>query len=182
MRALFTIVASMTLTACATTTPAPMTSVAPTGTASTVERTNDAEQPVPDIWRFTAQRVGGGSVNGETFAGKKVAVWLWAPWCGPCNRLAPTVAGVSLEYPAITFLGVPGQDSDEAHEVFVEEYDLDHIVHAIDERRQLWGHFGSNTQEAWLFVDEDGSVGRRTRYGEMQPDLLRSYLDELVAA
>lgn len=29
---------------------------------------------------FTAPEARGGTVNGQDFVGKDVAVWLWAPW------------------------------------------------------------------------------------------------------
>jgi len=89
---------------------------------------------------------------------------------------------VSRDYPDIRFLGVAGLDQTDAYEAFVDEYGLEHIPHAIDPDRSLFGHFGSATQDAWSFVLADGTVQAQTRYGEMSDAALRSYLDALEAA
>jgi hypothetical protein len=36
--------------------------------------------PVPEVLRFSAPRLGGGTVEGEDFSGQDVALWFWAPW------------------------------------------------------------------------------------------------------
>lgn len=89
---------------------------------------------------------------------------------------------MSRDYPTIRFLGVAGLDTIPSYEAFVDEHALEHVPHAIDEDRSLFGHFGSSTQDAWFFVLEDGTVQARTRYGEMSEEVLRSYLDALEAA
>ena len=40
----------------------------------------DQEPPIPEILRFTAPGLGGGTIDGESFAGSNVALWFWAPW------------------------------------------------------------------------------------------------------
>lgn len=171
---------ALALSACAATPQA----TTPTASPSAKDSASPTASPgsaaeVPEILRFEAARLGGGKIDGSIFVGKKLAVWLWAPWCGPCRRLAPEVVKAAKAYPNISFLGVPGQDSTEAHQAFVDEFGLGDIPQAIDERRALWGHFGSATQEAWLFIDDNGEVNDRTRYGEMSPELLSEYLKEL---
>lgn len=89
---------------------------------------------------------------------------------------------MSRDYPTISFLGVAGLDNDDAHARFVDDYDLGHFPHAIDDDRSLFAHFGSTTQDAWFFILEDGTVQNETRYGDMTDELLRTYLDELERA
>jgi hypothetical protein len=37
--------------------------------------------PAPaEVLRFTAPRLGGGTIGGAEFAGRDVAFWFWAPW------------------------------------------------------------------------------------------------------
>lgn len=35
---------------------------------------------VPEVLRFSAPRLGGGTVEGKDFSGEDVALWFWAPW------------------------------------------------------------------------------------------------------
>ena len=50
---------------------------APVATTPTVDRSIPAASAV---LRFTAPRLGGGTIEGEDFAGRDVAFWFWAPW------------------------------------------------------------------------------------------------------
>jgi hypothetical protein len=44
-------------------------------------RAADASTPAANtVLRFTAPRLGGGTIEGEDFAGRDVAFWFWAPW------------------------------------------------------------------------------------------------------
>ena len=36
--------------------------------------------PVPEVLDFTAQRLGGGTIEGALYAGAPLAIWFWAPW------------------------------------------------------------------------------------------------------
>ena len=36
--------------------------------------------PVPEVLDFTAQRLGGGTIEGARYAGAALAIWFWAPW------------------------------------------------------------------------------------------------------
>jgi hypothetical protein len=36
--------------------------------------------PVPEVLDFTAQRLGGGTIEGAQYAGSPLAIWFWAPW------------------------------------------------------------------------------------------------------
>lgn len=35
---------------------------------------------IPQVLNFEAPLLGGGSLRGETLAGRDVAFWFWAPW------------------------------------------------------------------------------------------------------
>jgi hypothetical protein len=52
----------------ATSTPASSATAQPSGAAA-----------VPDLLKFTAPLLGGGTFDGTAFAGKPVAFWFWAP-------------------------------------------------------------------------------------------------------
>ena len=128
------------------------TSGAPTDVASSTPP--GADTPLD----FTARRLSGGTFDGVEHRGTDVVLWMWAPWCPQCNREAPHVAEAIERFgDRVTFVGVPGHDSDDAHEAFVEEHGLGEITHVVDEDGSLWGRFGITYQPAWVFVDDDGS-------------------------
>lgn len=128
----------------------------PAPTAAPEEQATSAQAVALD---FTAREVGGGTVHGAQSAGVPVVLWMWAPWCPACNREAPHVAEVARTIgDRVTFIGVAGHDDDAAHEAFVADHGLDHIVHAIDEDGSLWARYGVSYQPAWVFVDTDGTT------------------------
>lgn len=156
-------------TACASPpTPAAVDEASPTAGAATPATTTPSAAPseVPASTPpgdeapldFTARRLSGGTFDGTEHRGTDVVLWMWAPWCPQCNREAPHVADAIDRFgDRVTFVGVPGHDSDDAHEAFVEEHGLDEIPHVVDEDGSLWGRFGITYQPAWVFVDEDGT-------------------------
>ena len=35
---------------------------------------------MPEVLRFAAPRLSGGTIDGEDLSGQDVAFWFWAPW------------------------------------------------------------------------------------------------------
>ena len=55
--------------------------------------------------------------------GKPVVVNVWASWCGPCTREAPSLAQVSAQYAGrVQFLGVDIQDQLTPARAFIAKY------------------------------------------------------------
>lgn len=76
-----TVSVALLLSACATKPSAtPTSSPTTTPTATPTVTPTRTTRTVPEIWRFDASLVGGGTIDGADLAGDKVAVWLWAPW------------------------------------------------------------------------------------------------------
>ena len=75
-------------------------------------------------------------------------------------------------------MGVPGNDSREAMQGFVDEYGLG-FIQAVTEDGSLWSHFGVAYQPAWVFVDDDGTTSL-VPY-ELPRTELEATLDRLVA-
>lgn len=68
-------------TTAAATTPEPTDSAAPGSTepATSAPGTSAAVAEVPEILRFTAPLVGGGTFDAAAVAGTPLALWFWAP-------------------------------------------------------------------------------------------------------
>lgn len=131
--------------------------------ASTVATEGARARPAPanaEALDFEAPRLGGGTVRGIDHAGEDVVLWMWAPWCPQCNREAPHVReAVDRFGDEVTFIGIPGHDSVEAHQAFVDEHDLNDIAHAVDDdQASLWSRYGVSYQPAWVFIDDGGDV------------------------
>jgi cytochrome c biogenesis protein CcmG, thiol:disulfide interchange protein DsbE len=58
-----------------------------------------------------------------TLKGKPVVVNVWASWCGPCTREAPSLAQVSAQYAgSVQFLGVDIEDQLTPARAFIAKY------------------------------------------------------------
>jgi len=79
----------------------------------------------------------------------------------------------------VEFIGVPGNDSTENMQAFVDEYGLG-FQQAVTEDGSLWARFGVAYQPAWVFVDDSGET-TVVPYELEQADLERT-LDELIAS
>lgn len=129
------------------------TEAAPAPVAATATEANAAALD------FRARRLSGGTLDGVQLAGGDVALWMWAPWCPQCNREAPHVADALATYgDDITFVGIAGHDSDDAHRAFVAEYGLEDMLHLVDDDGSLWARYGVSYQPAWVFIDDGGEV------------------------
>src|SRR5690606_35020364 len=128
--------------------PTPLEGAEPPLDGTTATTTGDA-RPAPvavtsteanaAALEFTARRLSGGSLDGVQLAGGDVVLWMWAPWCPQCNREAPHVAeAVAAHGDRITFVGIAGHDTDDAHRAFVAEHGLDDMLHLVDDDGSLW--------------------------------------------
>ncbi|MET0800758.1 MAG: hypothetical protein ABWZ53_06280 [Actinomycetota bacterium] len=57
----------------------------------------------------------------------------------------------------VAFVGVPGNDSRDAMQAFVDEFGLT-FPQAVTEDGSLWSRFGVAYQPAWVFVDDSGET------------------------
>lgn len=122
-------------------------------------RVVEAATPVPPALDFSARRLEGGTLDGHQLTGHHVVLWMWAPWCPQCNREAPHVAAAVAAYgDRVTFVGMAGHDTDDAHRSFVAEHGLDGMVHVVDDDGSLWAHYGVSYQPAWVLIDDDGTA------------------------
>ncbi|MGZ8623858.1 MAG: hypothetical protein ACXWYQ_06815 [Actinomycetota bacterium] len=60
-------------------TPAPPRSSSPSASAGATDGA-PSDGDVAEVLRFSAPRLGGGTIDGEDFSGRDTAFWFWAPW------------------------------------------------------------------------------------------------------
>lgn len=117
----------------------------------------------------------------EELAGEKVVLWMWAPWCGVCNREAPEVAEALAELPDdVRVVGVAGRDDVGPMEEFVARHGLEDITHVVDADGSIWGSYGISYQPAWVFVEPDGNA--TVAPGALGRDGLLRAVDEVFGA
>lgn len=171
--------ASDPATAAPTDTPAPAVD-SPTPAPAASGRPVDEVPANAAALDFRARRLTGGTLDGRQLAGGDVVLWMWAPWCPQCNREAPHVAeAVAAFGDEITFVGIAGHDTDDAHRAFVEEHGLDRMVVLVDDDGSLWAQYDVSYQPAWVFVNQDGEV---TQVAGGLYDDLDDHLEALVDA
>jgi len=78
----------------------------------------------------------------------------------------------------VAFVGVPGNDSSDNMQAFVDEFGLG-FPQAVTEDGSLWARFDVAYQPAWVFVDDSGEA-TLVPY-ELPEDELERVLDDLIA-
>jgi thiol-disulfide isomerase/thioredoxin len=152
----------------------------PTTTVSDPTTTSPAapaSEPEPGPFDFTAQTLGGETIDGESLKYHDVVLWFWAPWCPTClvegkDEVAPALA----ELPdGIQFFGIAGRSDDLASmEEFLEWTGTGGVTHIVDIDGSIWEGFGVLLQPAFYFVNQDGTA-TKAGSGLTTADLLAEF-------
>ncbi len=129
----------------------------------------------PEALQFDASLIGGGDIDlAADFEGKPTLLWFWAPWCGVCNREAPTVESAAQEYgDQIDFVGVAWSGSDEQFAGFVDDHELT-FPQISDDPGLIYERFDVAFQPALVVVQPDGTLQRLS--GSLDDDAIASVL------
>ena len=138
------------------------------------------EKPAPD---FTLELLQGGSVSLGDLRGRVVLVDFWASWCPPCIEEAPILNSVYEEYRerGVEFLGVCIWDTTKGCEQFLQEFDVAYPS-GRDSEGVILVDYGVKGIPEKFFIDAQGRVARKFAGPIRDEDILRSILDEMLAA
>lgn len=122
------------------------------GTLALLQR---AAPPLPDVALATLD---GTPTTLQAFAGRPVALNLWATWCPPCRREMPVLEEAQRRYPGIAFVMVnQGEDRGTVRDFLDrQELVLDHVLLDPSSRTML----DTNTRglPMTLFFDAGGRL------------------------
>jgi len=167
-------------------TPAPVTFIPPTLYPVTPRATilhareSLVGEPVPD---FTLSTLDGGSIRLRDLQGQIVFLNFWATWCAPCQNEMPVLQKLEEEHrtEGVRVIAVTdptqGQTEDGVR-TFLLRLNLTLTV-ALSSDPDLYARFGVSQIPTTFVIDRAGTV-RKEHIGELHPDDIAAYLDELA--
>ena len=127
----------------------------------TSDASDDMAGGAPQPLQFEADLVGGGGIDlAASFDGKPTLLWFWAPWCGICNREAPSVEAAAQQYgDQVDFVGVAWSGSEDQFQGFVADHGLT-FPQISDDPGLVYERFGVAFQPAMVVIQPDGTLER----------------------
>jgi thiol-disulfide isomerase/thioredoxin len=141
--------------------------------AGSAPSTSPDDAPGDEPLAFSGRTLDGGRFDGREVDGD-VLLWFWAPWCPRCNASAPHLAAVMADRPDVTYIGIPGHDSDAAMQDFVDRHGLQAMTQVVDDNGDLWALFGVRVQPVWILLPDGGDPV--TVHGPLERDGLADHV------
>ena len=157
---------------------------APAGSVHVSGPTRDAPlakgDPIPS---FSAPALaGGGRVDWSTYAGKKVVLSVWAPWCPHCQVELPVLSRVMTGHPdasLVTIVTAIGQQPGPSPEQYMKDHSLTFPVAVDDADGTLAKALGIQAFPTVYFVNSDGTVSAQ-QTGELAEAVLQQMIGALT--
>ncbi|MCS6898265.1 MAG: TlpA disulfide reductase family protein [Myxococcales bacterium] len=109
-------------------------------------------KPAPTFRRVALD---GSTIDTAAFQGKTVVLKLFARYCEPCKRTLPAIQELHRRKPAIVFLGISEDDSEEEARQMVAAFGLTFpVVH--DQDNVLAGRLRLSEMPATFLIDRQG--------------------------
>jgi peroxiredoxin len=168
-------------------TPAPVTFTPPTLYAVTPQATilhdhaSVVGEPAPDL---TLSTLDSGTLRLRDLQGQVVFLNFWATWCAPCQDEMPELQQIEEEHRAegvrVVAVTDPTQgQTEDGIRTFLLRLNLKLTV-ALSSDPDLYEQFGVAQIPTTFIIDRAGII-REEHIGELHPDDITAYLDELVS-
>jgi thiol-disulfide isomerase/thioredoxin len=132
---------------------------------------------------FTAPALtGNGTVDWSTYAGQKVVLSVWAPWCPHCQTELPVLSRVVATYSDVSLVTITtavGQEPGPSPEQYMKDNNLSFPVAVDDADGTLAGAFGIQAFPTVYFVNSDGTVASEQE-GEIPEADLQQLIESLT--
>jgi cytochrome c biogenesis protein CcmG, thiol:disulfide interchange protein DsbE len=137
----------------------------------------DAPKPLADLYAEGDAILPGGLLAYEeriaSLEGYPIVVNKWASWCGPCRAEFPFFQKLAAERgEEIAFIGIDGQDSDDAAVTFLEQLPLPYPSYSDPELEISKSLDAEREFPSTIFYDAEGEIAYVHRGGyQEQADL-----------
>jgi thiol-disulfide isomerase/thioredoxin len=124
--------------------------------------------------------VGGGQVDWSTYAGKKVVLSIWAPWCPHCQAELPVLSSVVAGHPdvsLVTIVTAIGQEPGPSPQQYMKDHNLTFPVAVDDANGTLAKALGVQAFPTLYLVNSDGTVS-----SEKEGEVPTAELQQLIGA
>ena len=135
---------------------------------------------------FEVPLLDGGTVRLSEYRGRPVALNFWATWCPPCILELPLLIQAGEDYGdgaggGLAVLALNAGQTREHIEWFIEDHSLEVPPVALDPGRKVYEMYGVVGLPTTVWIDDDGVVSA-VELGVLTPELISSYMEELVGS
>ncbi|GAC1435535.1 MAG: TlpA disulfide reductase family protein [Thermoanaerobaculia bacterium] len=130
--------------------------------------------------RFALREVGTGqTIDLAQLRGRPVVLNFWATWCGPCYEEHPTlVVNARAMQPAVQFLGVVFQDTEEKIRKFLDDRGRAYPT-VVDDAGKTAMAYGVGGVPETFFLDKNGTIVAKFS-GPLNSELLQRNLQKAM--
>jgi thiol-disulfide isomerase/thioredoxin len=146
------------------------------GVLTTVDRPDRNEAP-----RLEGDKLGGGTIDTDDYAGQVMVLNVWAAWCPPCRSEVDDLVEVAEKFPDVAFIGLNVRDNESAAEAFVRSKDIPYPSLVSEDGSVLLEYYGLlnvNSLPSTIVVDAEGKVAAVV-LGEVTASTLSGLIEDV---
>lgn len=146
------------------------------GIVTTIKQDDRREVP-----RLQGDKLGGGSVDTDDYAGQVMVLNTWASWCSPCRAEADDLSEAARQFRDVAFVGLNVRDNESSAEAFVRTKDVPYPSLVSENGSVLLDFYGLlnvNSLPSTIVVDSDGKVAALV-LGEITAGTLSGLIEDV---